>query len=102
MASELSLAEALVGTYNNNQPLIALYKKLLTHRAELAVYSIDRAVLISAALLRSQQKIALADAIHVATALNHHAAFFITQDKRLQTPEGLQKVTLDSLLGLES
>ncbi|MEY3218757.1 MAG: hypothetical protein RIT27_114 [Pseudomonadota bacterium] len=34
------------------------------------------------------------DAIHVATALNNHADFFITQDKCLQTTQGLQKITL--------
>ncbi len=62
------------------------------------MYPIDRRTLTAATLLRSNQKTALADAIHVATALNNGADFFITQDKGVQTAEGLQKLTLDSLL----
>lgn len=98
ITSELTLAEALVGAYKNNQPLVALYKEMISDRPELAVYPIDRTILTTAALLRSEQKTALADAIHVATALTQGADFFITQDKRLQTAEGLHKLTLDSLL----
>lgn len=98
MTSELTLAEALVGAYKNNQSLVTLYEEMISDRVDLSVYSIDRRVLMTAALLRSNQKTALADAIHVATALNNDADFFITQDKRLQTSEGLQKLTLDLLL----
>lgn len=98
MTSELTLAEALIGAYKNNQPLVTLYEEMISDRVDLSVYSIDRRVLMTAALLRSNQKTALADAIHVATALNNDADFFITQDKRLQTSEGLQKLTLDLLL----
>lgn len=98
MTSELTLAEALVGAYKNNQSLVTLYEEMISDRVDLSVYSIDRRVLMTAALLRSNQKTALADAIHVATALNNDADFFITQDKRLQTSEGVQKLTLDLLL----
>ncbi len=98
ITSELTLAEVLVGAYKNNLPLVALYEEMISDRAELSVYPIDRKILMTAALLRSEQKTALADAIHVATALTHSADFFIAQDKRLQTAEGLQKLTLDSLL----
>ncbi|MDD2661711.1 MAG: PIN domain-containing protein [Methylococcales bacterium] len=98
LTSELTLAEALVGAYKNNLPLVTLYEDMIIDRPELAVYSVDRKILTTAALLRSEQKTALADAIHVATALTHGADFFITQDKRLQTGEGLQKLSLDTLL----
>ncbi len=97
MTSELSLAEALVGVYKNNFPLVRLYDEMISNRVELSVYPINRDILTTSAFLRSQQKIALADAIHVATALKHNADFFITQDKRLQTTEALQKRTLDEL-----
>ncbi len=73
-------------------------QEMLSNRADLSVHPISRKILNTAALLRSEQKIALADAIHVATALNHEADYFITQDKRLQIANGLQKLTLDSLL----
>lgn len=98
ITSELTLAEALVGAYKNNQPLVRLYEEMITNRAELFVYPIDLSILKTAALLRSRQKIALADAVHVATAITYQVDFFITQDKRLQIPESLQKLTLDSLI----
>ncbi len=98
ITSELTLAEALVGAYKNNTPLVALYEEMISDRADLSVCAVDRKILTTAALLRSQYKMALADAIHVATALNHNADFFITQDKRLQSTESIQKLTLDSLL----
>lgn len=98
ITSELTLAEALVGAYQNNPPLVELYEGLISNRDDLVVYPITRQILKSAAFLRSQQKTALADAIHIATALSHQADFLISQDKRLQTSESLQKLTLDSLL----
>lgn len=98
ITSELALAEALVGAYKNNQSLVDIYEEMIKDGYELAVYPINRQVLTTAAFLRSQQKTALADAIHVATALNQYVDFFITQDKRLQMTPGLEKVTLDSLL----
>ncbi len=64
ITSELTLAEALVGAYKNNLPLVALYEEMLSNRADLSVHPISRKILNTAALLRSEQKIALADAIH--------------------------------------
>ena len=98
ITSELTLAEALVGAYKNHIQLVALYEDMISDRPELAVYPIDCNILSNAALLRSKNKTALADAIHVATTHIHGADFFITQDKRLKTTEGLQKLSLDELL----
>jgi predicted nucleic acid-binding protein len=98
ITSELSLAEALVGAYKNHSQLVALYEDMISDRPELAVYPVDRKVLSNAALLRSKSKTALADAIHVATPYIHGADFFVTQDKRLQIIEGMQKLSLDALL----
>jgi predicted nucleic acid-binding protein len=98
ITSELSLAEALVGAYKNNQNLISLYEEMITDRKELIVLPVDRTILKNAALFRSRQKIALADAIHVATALTAKTDFLITQDKRLKLPEGLTKRTLDDFI----
>ena len=97
MTSELSLAEALVGADQSNPMLVTLYESFIKHRAELTVYAVDRQVLTKAAWLRAQQKTALADAIHVATALIHQADFFITHDKRLQIPAEMTKLTLEQL-----
>lgn len=97
MTSELSLAEVLVGAYKASSSLVNLYENLIINRPELAVYPVDREVLRYAAQLRSQQKIALADALHLATALHHQADIFITHDKGIYSPAILTKLTLEDL-----
>lgn len=97
ITSELSLAEALVGAYKTKASLVDLYDAFICSRPELIVYPVNRDVLHHAAKLRSQQKMALADAIHVATAFIYQADSFITHDKRIYTPSGLEKFTLEDL-----
>lgn len=97
MTSELSLAEVLVGAYKTSSALVKIYEGLLRNRPELAVYAIDRDVLRHVARLRSQQKISLADAIHLSTALIHQADIFISHDKRISSPVNMLKFTLEDL-----
>lgn len=98
ITSELSLAETLVGAYKKNNELVVIYDELFSNRPDLAVYPVDKAVLKSAAYIRTIVKVALADAIHVATALTEHADYFITNDDRLNTPEGIQKVLISDIV----
>jgi len=97
ITSELSLAEALVGAYKNSSELVVLYEGLLSNKPELAVLPIDKAVLRSAAYTRTVVKIALADAIHVATAVNEQADIFITNDDKLRVPDGMKKIGLTEI-----
>ena len=97
ITSELSLAEALVGAYKNSSELVVLYEALLSNKPELAVLPIDKAVLRSAAYTRTVVKIALADAIHVATAVNEQADIFITNDDKLRVPDGMRKIGLTEI-----
>ena len=97
ITSELSLAETLVGAFKNSSELVVLYEALLSNRSELAVFPIDKAVLRSAAYTRTVVKIALADAIHVATAVNEHADIFITNDDKLRVPDGIKKLGLTEI-----
>lgn len=94
ITSELSLAETLVGAYKNSSDLVVLYEELLSNRAELAVFPVNKTVLRIAAYTRTVVKIALADAIHVATAINERADFFITNDEKLRVPDGIEKIRL--------
>lgn len=98
ITSELSLAETLVGAYKNSSDLVVLYEELLSNRAELAVFPVDKAVLRIAAYTRTVVKIALADAIHVATAINERADVFITNDEKLRVPDGIEKIRLAEIL----
>lgn len=97
ITSELTLAEVLVGAYKKNSELVVVYDELFTNRPDLAVYPVDKAILKSAAYVRTMVTIALADAIHVATALAEHADYFITNDDRLNTPSGIQKVMIGNI-----
>ena len=98
ITSELSLAETLVGAYKNSSELVVLYEELLSNKAELAVLPVDKAVLRTAAYTRTVVKIALADAIHVATAINEQADVFITNDEKLRVPDGIKKIGLAELV----
>jgi len=97
ITSELSLAETLVGAYKTSSELVVLYEELLSNRTELAVFPIDKAVLRSAAYTRTVVKIALADAIHVATAINEQADIFISNDEKLRVPDGIKKIGLTEI-----
>lgn len=94
ITSELTLSEILVGAYNTSPELVDVYDELITDSAFLQVFRVDREILTQSALLRSQRKISLADAIHVATAINNKAHIIITNDKKMQVPENLKKLTL--------
>ena len=97
ITSELSLAETLVGAYKNSSELVVLYEALFSNRAELAVFPVDKAALRSAAYTRTVVKVALADAIHIATAVNEQADVFITNDDKLRVPEGIKKLGLTEI-----
>ena len=42
-------------------------------------------------------KIALADAVHMATARQNHADILITHDKKMQVPDEIEKLTLSEI-----
>ena len=94
ITSELTLSELLVGAYIKSPELVEIYNELITDSDFLQVFSVDREILKQSALLRSLNKIALADAIHIATARENNAQVIISNDKKMQVPDGLEKVTL--------
>lgn len=99
ITSELSLAEVLAGAYNKDNELVTIYDDLLSNRNDFSVYPVSRNILKMAAFTRTIVKVALADAIHVATALAEKADYFITNDVKLKVPEGnLQKVIISDIV----
>ena len=98
ITSEITLAEVLVGAYKQNAKLVSVYDELLEHEVYFSVYPVDKRILKMAAFTRSIIKIALADAIHVSTAIIEKADFFITNDVKLKVPEGkIQKVMINEI-----
>jgi predicted nucleic acid-binding protein len=95
ITSELSLAEALRGGNAPLRPnLSEAYMELLSPGAELGVIAVTRGILIKSASSDVERKIGLADAIHVATALEGACDAILTEDKGLPTPAGLRKLSL--------
>ncbi len=98
ITSEITLAEVLVGAYKQDAKLVSIYDELLKHEVYFSVYPVDKSVLRTAAFTRTIIKIALADAIHVSTAIIEKADFFITNDVKLKVPEGrIQKVMINEI-----
>lgn len=98
VTSELSLAEALVKPYQN-QDLAqqVIYKQFIRSSQQLSVIPVSRDVLIEAARLRASINIKLPDAIHAATALLTQCSTFLTNDKRFQVVPNLSVVLLSQI-----
>jgi predicted nucleic acid-binding protein len=95
ITSELTFAEVLpYPIAQDNQRLRAGYARLLRERPSMKIRSVSMPVLLKAAELRARMRIELADAIHVATALECECYGFLTNDRRLKIVEPLRKLTL--------
>jgi predicted nucleic acid-binding protein len=89
--SELTVAEVLAKPLQLGViDLVATYEELLAPDSLVRVIPIDRPILRSAAELCGRMRIKLADAIHVATALQCACEFILTNDEqfgqRVQSP----------------
>ncbi|WP_341526285.1 PIN domain-containing protein [Nostoc sp. UHCC 0302] len=98
VTSELSLAEALVKPFQN-QDLAqqTTYKQAINNSQNLIVVPVSRQVLIEAAKLRAVVKIKLPDAIHAATALLTQCSTFLTNDQRFESVPGLSVILLSRI-----
>lgn len=95
--SELTLAEVLALPYRlGADDMVARYESLLSNESPLQVAPVDRDILRGAARLRANSSIKLADAIHLATAMQLECDFFFTQDGPLgqMLPAPLQWLSL--------
>jgi predicted nucleic acid-binding protein len=98
VTSELSLAEVLVLPLAKGQTaLIQQYNELIGTNSKLEVLPITRPILVSAAAVRTDYRVKLPDAIHVASALAFGCTYFLTQDKDFQNTSLPGVVTLADL-----
>ena len=82
--SELTVAEVLAKPFELGAiDLVATYEELLAPDSLVRVIPIDRPILRSAAELCGCMRIKLADAIHVATAMQCACEFMRTNDEQL-------------------
>lgn len=98
VTSELTLAECLVKPEkDDNTAAIATYKQHIRTSDRLKVKSVSRHILIASAQVRNQLGLKLPDAIHMATAIEQECKTFITNDRKLRSPEGMQRLDIKAL-----
>lgn len=99
VTSELTLAECLVKPIKDgNKKAIDTFTTHIRSNDVLKVKSISRKILVDSATIRAELNLKLPDAIHVATAIDQDCKTFITNDKKLSVPGGIQSVYLEDLL----
>lgn len=81
VSSQLTYLEALASP--KLQPADLAEIERLLDRSSVNFYSVDMSVLNQAAALRRRYGLRTPDAIHIATALNHKATHFVTNDHKI-------------------
>jgi predicted nucleic acid-binding protein len=87
------LPKALRG---KNAGLAEFYVELLTSTPNLQLVGVSSEIIMKAAALRGAAKLGTPDAIHLATALATGCAVFVTADKGIPPPNGMDMVYLEA------
>lgn len=99
ITSAVTLVEVLVRPLRDKHPeLAAKYQDILLHSPNLTTMPLSADIAVQAAELRATLDLRTPDAIQVATARIGGAIAFLTNDKRLRVPAGLNRLVLDDLL----
>lgn len=103
VTSVLTLMEVAVKPLQVGRPEVAeAYEVLLAHFPNLAVAAIDRSTARRAAELRATHRLRPADALQVATCLEHGATAFLTNDRDLRRVSELQVLLLEDFVARHS
>jgi predicted nucleic acid-binding protein len=99
VTSTITVMELTVRPWQLGRPAVAReYEALLVHFPNLALADVTRDVARRAAQLRAHHRLRPADALQVATALDHGATAFVTNDRALsRLTELLEVIVLDDL-----
>jgi len=98
VTSYLTLLEVLVHPLRmGRDDLVREYRNIFLRSASLRPVSVDDAIAAEGARLRALYNVRTPDAIHLATALQAGAKWFLTNDLRLPALTGLSILTLDHL-----
>lgn len=96
--SELLIPELLTKPMAlDDQELIDRYMDFFDAPGSVTLIPVSRPVLTLAAELRADEGLALADAIHIATAIDQGCSSFVTADETLAAIDDLPIVTLQDL-----
>ena len=98
VTSTVTLLEVLVHPLkHDDEPLAQKYNDILLSSPNIETIPVTPATAQTAAELRAQQNLKTPDAIHLATAINHHAAAFLTNDRDFGTVASLEVIKVRDL-----
>lgn len=93
--SELALAEVLVKPLaERDSDLVENYKKFITNSKFLTVVPVSRRIILRAAEVRSNLRLRLPDAIHLATAIESGCTSLVTNDREMKVPGNIALVLM--------
>jgi predicted nucleic acid-binding protein len=95
--SEITLAEVLVKPIEiGATDLVDGYERMMVSSASFEVLPVRRDILVNAAALRARRSsVRLPDAVHIATAQALSCGFFISDDRRIPTPESIRLLAVN-------
>lgn len=97
--SEFSLTEILIKPIRDELPdVIHAHKELLLDPELFTLTKATRETFLQAAQLGGKLSMRTPDAIHVASALENHCQFFITNDKKIKSHGGVTVVYVSELM----
>ena len=99
VTSVLTLPELLVEPLRRGRPdLAARYEALVRAIPNLAVVDVDGRVARRSATLRTAYRLRTVDAVQIASALEHGATAFLTNDRRLRHVDAIAIILLGDYL----
>ena len=98
VTSPITLAECLVHPVNSGDVrLQRLFERIVVHGRNTEFWTIDDAIAVRAASLRSRWRIRLADALQISVAIESGCDAFLTNDRALARVPDLAIVIVESL-----
>ena len=93
--SDLTLCEVLVAPFRRNHTeLASRYRQFIEDSGAFALLPTTRDTYIRASLYRAQLRLKIPDALHMASAVENGCSAFVTNDKALKAPKGIEVVGL--------
>ena len=93
--SEVTLCEVLVAPLRDKKSeLVVLYRQFIENSGAFTLLPTARETFVRASLIRARERLKLADAIHVATAVEAGCSAFVSNDQGIKLPRNIERLEL--------
>ena len=93
--SELTICEVLMLPFRDNKAaLVAKYRQFIEGSGAFTLLPTTRETYIRASLARAQHGLKTPDAIHLASAIESGCAVFVSNDRKIKVPKGIEILDL--------